>query len=141
MDNDMLSLMMLNDHTKSLARKIFRLALALLIMSAIYSLLDLSEWYSFLKRPRTPGLRNSYYIYSRFFRPIVALVVLCLSLAGHLLSYKAYRYINNALEQEDQLMLNNGFRNIYLVYLLSFISLTISILSIFYRYFILGSSL
>jgi hypothetical protein len=101
---------------------------------------DLLEWYSFLKGTRTSALRLPYYFYSHVTRPIVAFLILVISLISHVLNYRAYAAINTGIEMQDVVCVNKGFKNIYVVFLLGVISFSLAIFSICYRYFMLTPS-
>ena len=134
MENDVLSLMTINDETGLLAKKIFKLTLVLLVLSILYSIMDLLDWYSFLIKYSSSTRKLPYYLYNHTIRPVIAFFILLFSLLGHILNYKAFAAINTGVEQQDAAFFNKGFKNIYVVAVLSVISLSLALGSICYRY-------
>lgn len=135
MEKDILSLFVINDSTKQLIKKNLKLTFILIIVSIVYSIFDLYDWFSHLAA-LSPVSRNSqHYFYNYKMRPIIAVIVLSLGVIGHFMRYSAYKFITSAVENNDTESLNEGFKKFYIINILILISFLISTISLFYRIF------
>ena len=134
MENDMLSLMTMGEETKSFVRKIFRLALAILILAGMYAMLNAYEWYRVINKSRLVLTHFPRYWYTFFFRPAVIFLAIIISLIGHVLNYNAYRAINRAMENNDYTLFNKGLKNIYRVFILTVISFSTILIVLVYEH-------
>ncbi len=136
---DILSLFVSNQITVSSIKKIYRVTFIIIICSIIYSVFDLVEWYFIVDKAqqfRGP-IHNYFYRYTVW--PVVAVILISLSLIAKLLNYKGYGYFLASIKNNDASLLHKAFSNIYISLLLILLDLVISIINIGYRSLFLNS--
>ena len=133
MENDVLSSMTMNDETRSITRKIFGLSLVLVICAGLYSAFGLFEWYLVLRRTMAIKIHSSYYFYSNILKPISFFLIAVLSLIAYTLNFKGYRAINAGIDNQDQIFVNKGFKNIFTAMWFSIIAFVFAMLTLSYE--------
>jgi len=135
MEKDILSTFITNEITLSIVTKLYRWALVLLLISSIYWILDLMNWYTLLKKTPDSIKNNAKNFVSYKLRPVISVIGMALSVIGHILNYKGYGHVLSGIKSSDSLLLNKGFKNFYTTYILAFISYSVLIIYYIYKLF------
>jgi len=137
MENDMLSTLMHTDQSKLLLRKMCRVALVLILLNAVCVVVDICDWYLYLIKPTKWLIQDKYYVFNCMIRPVASGMELTLSTIAYVANYKGYQALHAGFEKEDAALVHKGFKNLFLVLVLTALTFSIVILSMSYRLFIL----
>jgi|GEM_PF-5973961 len=140
MENDVLSRLTMNEGTRTLAKRLFGIALILLILDGIYCAANLIEWYLILGKAWSTHVTSQFYFFNYILRPILILIQIVISLIAYIMNYKAYGSINTAFKNQEPILVNKGFKNIFTVFLLTAISFIIEISSTVYQIILIKGS-
>lgn len=116
-----------------LIRKILLFTKLILALSILYAVIELYNWYIVLQSTsgREFGRRIDIYNYRVY--SAVMFVLLAAGIIGHVFNVRAFRFISNALEDNDAGLFNKGCAYTYTVARLAAASFGIAILNAIIR--------
>jgi hypothetical protein len=133
MAEDLISNHFVDNINKVVIKKTFRLTKLILNLVIVYTILDLIDWYIAISKSLGYDLIHV----STFFRyrihPVIAVVILGISIVCHYWYIKANEFIDKSFEQSDAELFNTGYKYYYQAARLALVSFGISIASISIR--------
>jgi hypothetical protein len=127
MNEDLITNSFTDNVSKAVVKRNLALSRIALVLSIVYSLTVLLDWYSLLKSSSLNGEASITFYYRVML--IIDIILLAIDTYGFILIIKAYRFINNSLEKSDPGLMTMGFKYFYTSNILLIISFVIAILS------------
>ena len=132
MNEDLISNHFIDSINKTLIKRNIRLISVLFILTTIYALFNLLDWYIVLSKAEftriTPRIIFLYRIH-----PIISVVISVISIIGYFLILNGNRSIAMSFEKNEADLFNRGYQLFYRAGVLSVVSFGIAIISIMIR--------
>lgn len=132
MENNLLPEVTVTETGKAAFKKLVLLSFIIMIFSSLYTSLNIFEWYLIYKRDliRVENFRVAYLYY---IMPVISILILFLSLFGHIWQYVLYKKIFVAIENADIKQFNIGLQTITRIYTLGMVLFVCSLVLIVVR--------
>lgn len=133
MTEDLLSNNFADSVNRSLIKKNFIATRIILSMIIVYSILELLNWFIAIRNSLGHAFKAPYLIYEYRIHPIVAFIIISISIISWAFVVKGNRNVVNAFEKGDAAIFNTGYRLYYKSSRLTLVSAGISVLSVCLR--------
>ncbi len=137
MEKDLISGFDVKDVDRKMAIRNVRLALAILIMSGLYSGVDFIELIFKLIKKHPGANKYPHFFYLNKLLPVVSIFSLILVVATHLFYYRGFKQQSAAFDKDDSIAFNQGLRFFNIALILWTIYLSILIIRMLANFIIL----